>query len=89
MAKTAHWIFMSCAQATLSMEKEQAQQLAGWEQWRLRGHLRICRWCRAYAEKAKKLDHILAKHLVEVESIDFNVADLQRFKDRVKEKIKI
>ncbi|MEJ5055503.1 hypothetical protein [Sphingobacterium sp. MYb382] len=88
IAKTAHWIFMSCAQATLSMEKESAQQLAGWEQWRLRGHLRICQWCRAYAAKAKKLDTILDKHLRDIEVDKLEDADLQSFKERLREKLK-
>lgn len=89
LKKFIHLIFLPCREATLLMEKRNAQTISRKEDWKLSVHLKICKWCRAYQEKLKILDDILKKKLSQKVENKINESDIQGFKNKVLEKLDI
>jgi len=83
LAKIIHMIFLPCSEATLLMEKRNAENISSKENWKLSLHLKICKWCRAYKEKLEILDDILKRKLSQKENIEINTSEIQGFKDKV------
>ncbi|MCS3529516.1 hypothetical protein [Chryseobacterium sp. JUb7] len=83
LKKLIHIIFLPCSEATLLMEKRNAENISPRENWKLNLHLKICKWCRAYKEKLEILDDILKRKLAQEEKIEINDSEIQSFKDKV------
>lgn len=81
--KLIHIIFLPCSEATLLMEKRNADQISKKENWKLNLHLKICKWCRAYKEKLEILDEILKRKLSREEKVEINNSEIQSFKEKV------
>ncbi|KFF74236.1 hypothetical protein HX13_13970 [Chryseobacterium sp. P1-3] len=81
-----HLLFLSCSEATLLMEKRNAQSISAGENRKLSIHLIICKWCRMYNKKLAFLDHIFRKIFSKRES-EINESDIQDFKNKMFEKL--
>lgn len=84
--KVLHILFLPCVEATLLMEKRNAQTISAKENRRLSLHILICKWCKAYNEKLKLLDKIFRKTLAEKET-EINESEIQDFKNKIIEKL--
>lgn len=89
LKKLIHMIFLPCSEVTLLMEKRNAENISSTEKWKLSLHLKICKWCRAYKQKLEILDDILKRKLSQEEKVQINDSEIQRFKEKVVEKIDI
>lgn len=89
VAKIIHLIFLPCSEATLLMEKRNAENISSKENWKLSMHLKLCKWCRAYKEKLEILDHILKRKLSREEKFEINNSEIQSFKDNIFNKLDI
>ncbi|MFP3594178.1 hypothetical protein [Chryseobacterium sp. SIMBA_038] len=89
LKKFIHILFLPCSEATLLMEKRNANSISPKEDWKLSMHLKICKWCRAYKEKLEILDDILKRKLSREEKIEINDSEIQSFKDRVAKNLDI
>ncbi|MDR6403554.1 hypothetical protein J2781_000458 [Chryseobacterium geocarposphaerae] len=84
LKKIIHIIFLPCSEATLLMEKRNAENISPKENWKLNLHLKICKWCRAYKEKLEILDDILKrKFYQEQEKQTINDSEIQGFKNKI------
>jgi hypothetical protein len=83
LKKLIHLIFLPCSEATLLMEKRNADDISPKENWKLNLHLKICKWCRAYKQKLEILDDILKRKLVREEKVEINNSEIQEFKEKV------
>ncbi|MCS3868838.1 hypothetical protein J3D55_001754 [Chryseobacterium ginsenosidimutans] len=89
LKRLIHIIFLPCSEATLLMEKRNADSISPKEDWKLSMHLKICKWCRAYKKKLEILDDILKRKLFKEENIQINDSEIQGFKDKVIKKLDI
>jgi len=89
LKKFIHILFLPCSEATLLMEKRNANSISPKEDWKLSMHLRICKWCRAYKEKLEILDDILKRKLSREEKVEINDSEIQSFKDKMFENLDI
>lgn len=87
LSKLIHLVFLPCSEATLLMEKRNAETISPKENWKLSLHLKICKWCRAYQQKLEILDDILRRKLSQAENNKINESDLQGFKNKMFEKL--
>ncbi|ANF49485.1 hypothetical protein A0O34_02475 [Chryseobacterium glaciei] len=83
LKKIIHILFLPCSEATLLMEKRNANSISPKENWKLSMHLKICKWCRAYKEKLEILDDILKRKLSREEKVEINDSEIQSFKDKM------
>jgi len=83
LRKLIHIIFLPCSEATLLMEKRNAENISSKENWKLSLHLKICKWCRAYKQKLEILDDILKRKLSQENSTKINDSEIQSFKDKI------
>lgn len=83
LKKFIHILFLPCSEATLLMEKRNANSISPKENWKLSMHLMICKWCKAYEKKLKILDDILKRKLFHKEENKINESDIQLFKDKM------
>lgn len=83
LKKLIHIIFLPCSEATLLMEKRNADDISPKENWKLNLHLKICKWCRAYKEKLEILDDILKRKLSQEKEIKINDSEIQGFKEKL------
>lgn len=84
--KVLHLLFLPCSEATLLMEKRNAQAISSKENWKLSMHLMICKWCKMYNKKLALLDILFKKTLSEKES-EIKESDIQDFKNKMIEKL--
>ena len=84
-----HWLVMPCSKATLSMEKKNAGEISSAENLRLKAHLKVCKWCRAYNQKLHFVDQSLKNMLHHQSSYEIKPTEIQDFKEQLKEKLKI
>ncbi|SHL61691.1 hypothetical protein [Chryseobacterium polytrichastri] len=84
--KFIHLLFLPCSEATLLLEKRNANSISRKEDWRLYMHLKICKWCKAYEKKLKILDGILKRKLFQDKKTEINNSDIQNFKDKMMNK---
>lgn len=87
LSKLIHLVFLPCSEATLLMEKRNAETISPKENWKLSLHLKICKWCRAYQQKLEILDDILRRKLSQAEDNKINESDIQCFKNKMFEKL--
>lgn len=87
LKKIIHLLFLPCSEATLLMEKRNAETISKKENWKLSMHLKICKWCRAYKQKLEILDDILKRQLSKKAENEINNSDIQKFKDEMTEKL--
>lgn len=87
LRKLIHILFLPCSEATLLMEKRNAETISSRENWKLSLHLKICKWCRAYKKKLDILDDILKKALAKKEEDKINDSEIQSFKNKMIEKL--
>lgn len=83
LKKLIHIIFLSCSEATMLMEKRNAENISPKENRKLSLHLAICKWCRAYKEKLEMLDRILKRKLFDEDPVEINEIDIQNVKEKV------
>lgn len=88
LSKIIHFLLMPCSEATLYLEKQKAGQISLWQNWRLKGHLIICKWCRAYNKKIELLDSVLKNKIKASINANFKESEIQDFKNRIKENLK-
>ena len=77
LEKMMHKLLLSCEKATFLIEKKASAQSIGiLENIRLKGHLAICKWCRAYNKKVTIIDNammrISKKSNEKIEDIEIN-----------------
>lgn len=84
--KILHILFLPCNEATLLMEKRNAQSISSKENWKLSMHLMICKWCKMYNKKLILLDTIFKKTFSEKE-IEINESEIQDFKNKITDKL--
>lgn len=84
--KILHILFLPCSEATLLMEKRNAQTISPKENRRLSLHIAVCKWCKAYNEKLKLLDKVFRKTLTE-RNAEINESEIQDFKNKMIEKL--
>ncbi|MGH1516071.1 hypothetical protein ACQ76T_01095 [Chryseobacterium sp. JK1] len=84
--KILHILFLPCSEATLLMEKRNAQSISARENRMLTMHLMICKWCKMYNEKLKVLDKIFKKTFSEKET-EINDSEIQDFKNKMFDKL--
>ena len=89
LKKIIHILFLPCSEATLLMEKRNANSISPKEDWKLSMHLKICKWCKAYEKKLKILDDILKRKLSCEEKVEINDSEIQSFKDKMFKKLDI
>lgn len=82
-------IFLPCSEATLLMEKRNAENISPKENRKLNLHLKICKWCRAYKQKLEILDDILKRKLSQDKKAEINNSEIQDFKEKVFKKLDI
>lgn len=83
LKKLIHIIFLPCSEATLLMEKRNAENISPKENRKLSLHLAICKWCRAYKEKLEMLDKMLKRKLSNEDQVEINEIDIQDVKEKV------
>lgn len=83
LKKLIHIFFLPCSEATMLMEKRNAENISPKENRKLSLHLAICKWCRAYKEKLEMLDRILKRKLFDEDPVEINEIDIQNFKEKV------
>lgn len=83
LKKLIHIIFLPCSEATMLMEKRNAENISPKENRKLSLHLAICKWCRAYKQKLEKLDRILERKLSNENQVEINESDIQYVKEKV------
>jgi len=86
--KVIHWALMSCEEATLHLEKQQAGEISWLQNLRLRSHLKICKWCRSYNQKRIAIDHALKKIMERTSTHALRESDIHDFKEKTKAKLK-
>lgn len=79
-------MFLPCSEATLLMEKRNAQSISAKENRKLSMHLMICKFCRMYNEKLAMLDKIFKKTITE-KDIEMNESEIQDFKNKMIDKL--
>lgn len=84
--KIIHILFLPCSEATLLMEKRNANTISSREKRKLNMHLMICKWCRMYKQKLEVLDKILASTFAERET-EINDSEIQDFKNKMFNKL--
>lgn len=82
LKKLIHIIFLPCSEATMLMEKRNAENISPKENRKLSLHLAICKWCRAYKEKLEKLDRMLERKLSNENQVEINESDIQYVKQK-------
>lgn len=87
LKKIIHLLFLPCSEATLLMEKRNAETISKKDNWKLSMHLKICKWCRAYKQKLEILDDILKRQLSKKVESEINNSDIQEFKNKMTEKL--
>lgn len=85
ISKLFHNIFLTCEEATLLIEKQQANQINKIQNVRLKTHLHFCKNCHTYSIKATKLDSYLSK--VDTHFLKENQDALDQLKNSIKAKI--
>ncbi|SHF32186.1 hypothetical protein [Chryseobacterium takakiae] len=83
LKKLIHIIFLPCSEATMLMEKRNAENISPKENRKLSLHLAICKWCRAYKEKLEMLDRMLERKLSNENQVEINESDIQYVKEKV------
>lgn len=83
LKKLIHIIFLPCSEATMLMEKRNAENISPKENRKLSLHLAICKWCRAYKEKLEMLDRMLKRKLSNENQVEINESDIQYVKEKV------
>jgi hypothetical protein len=89
LKKLIHIIFLPCSEATLLMEKHSAGNISPKENRRLKLHLKICKWCRAYKQKLEILDDILKNKRSQEGTVKINNSEIQEFKENILKKLDI
>lgn len=84
--KILHILFLPCSEATLLMEKRNAQSISAKENRKLSMHLMICKFCRMYNEKLAMLDKIFKKTITE-KDVEINESEIQDFKNKMIDKL--
>lgn len=84
--KILHILFLPCSEATLLMEKRNAQSISAKENRKLSMHLMICKFCKMYNEKLAMLDKIFKKTITE-KDVEINESEIQDFKNKMIDKL--
>ncbi|GEM65462.1 hypothetical protein SF1_34440 [Sphingobacterium faecium NBRC 15299] len=88
LKRMIHFLLLPCSQTTLLIEMQQSGQLSFIQKLRLKLHLAICKWCRAYQKKSAYLDKILLKNIHKENIEIINDFDIEQLKGKIREKIK-
>jgi hypothetical protein len=89
LKRTIHFLLLSCSETTLLIERHHADKLPMIQKLRLKGHLCICKWCSAYEKKFIFMDTLLRNNLMKEHNQIIPESDIQVFKNKIKNKIKI
>lgn len=89
LSKIIHKLFLRCSEATLLLEKRNAQTLSPKENQKLNVHLKICNLCKTYEKKLKILDHILKIKVFENGNVEITDSELQNFKEKMTRRLDI
>lgn len=79
---------LSCCEATLLMEQQNANTISFTDKIKLKMHILICKWCEAYNKKLKIIDANMKLNNSE-KQIEINNLDLDKFKDKVTKKLNL
>jgi predicted anti-sigma-YlaC factor YlaD len=83
----AHKMFYTCEQATFMIEKKVSTQGIGiMENIRLKIHLSMCKFCRAYNKKVAIMDKVML-NFSKKENKKIDESEINDFKDLLKTKI--
>ncbi|SUB77208.1 hypothetical protein [Porphyromonas macacae] len=88
LSKLIHILIMPCSHVPALIEQRNAGKLSFVKRVRLHMHLSVCKFCAAYARKVEQIDRLLLKNTSRLkEKEEFKDAEIQWFKERIKEKI--
>lgn len=83
----AQKMFYSCEKASLLIEKKVSKQsISIMENIRLKGHLSMCKFCRAYNRKVTLIDKVML-NVSKKENSKFEDSEIVNFKNYLKDKI--
>lgn len=87
LEKIAKKLFFSCEKATFLIEKKASgQTIRVIENIRLKGHLAMCKWCRAYEKKVTIIESAMLNISKKEEESIVDI-ELESFKIQLKEKM--
>lgn len=82
----AHKIIFTCEKATLLIEKKaSAEPISFLDDIRLKAHLSICKWCRAYNKKVRLIDNAMLR-ISKKENEEIGESEIKEFKQLLKDK---
>lgn len=80
-----HIFVLSCRKATFLIEKRLHVPLSLVEKWQLKLHLRLCKFCTAYEEKAVFLDSVMKQEAEkELGRCRFQTKEVEAFREKLK-----
>jgi len=82
ITKIIHSLFLSCKKATLFIELNNGNNLNVLQKIRLKTHLKICKYCKSYEEKAQRIDRVLNNELHSV-----NIKNTNELEEKIKKRI--
>lgn len=79
----AYKLLFTCEEATLLIEKKASGQTIGMiDSIRLKGHLIVCKWCRAYDKKVKIIDDALVRISSQAKDV-VEESEIKEFKNQL------
>ncbi len=86
MKNIVYKLLFTCEEATLLMERKMSAESIGViDNIRLRGHIAICRWCRAYSKKVTIIDAAITR-LSERSNKEIEEAEIRDFQNQLIER---
>lgn len=79
---------LSCCEATLLMEQQNANAIGFTNSIKLKSHILICKWCEAYNRKLKVIDSKLS-HEKHDENIEIDDVELNDLKNKINKKLNL
>lgn len=83
----AHKMVFTCEKATFLIEKKaSSQSISIMDNIRLKGHLAMCKWCRAYKKKVAFIDNSILRISSKTNN-NIDETEINDFKSHLKDKI--
>jgi len=79
---------ITCCEATLLMEQQNANTISFTNKLKLKIHILICKWCEAYNKKLKIIDANMQLKNTERQQ-EINNLELEKFKDKINKKLNL
>lgn len=80
-----HKLVLSCEEATLLLEKQDADQISLFQNIRLNIHLAICKFCKIYKQKSSFINQYFEDKINSTDTDDHDT--IERLKEKINNKI--